>query len=132
MIVFETLEDFRYNKLNEEVEMLNEGVKRDLLLFLKNPEKNDKKFKHAFANQLKRWSELSGLIDELDVETKKKIAQKGVEFIKANPSKDLIQLPLFRTPEGQVRIDINGEHGEMSGSGLGGRKGIHGGSSTNA
>lgn len=126
----ESLEEFRNSQdLNEG--LFGSSSKSELLAFLKNPEKNIKNFKLAFKDQIKRFPGLSEAIDALDIESKKNLAKKGIDFIKANPSQDNLKLPIFKKG-GQLVIDTEGKHGNITGSGVSGRQGIHGGTSTSA
>ena len=111
-------------------EDLNESAKQLLAKFLNDPdsEKGGLRFKKAFQEQAKKLSKIhldvNALIDSMDVETKKRIAQQAIDKIKANPSQDRPQLPVVKTKEGVLKIK---KDAEVTGSGLAGRSGIHGG-----
>ena len=68
-------------KLNEEE--LNESSKGSLQKFMKNPEKNEKSFLAAYAQQFgkKGGDKLKGAVAGLDLETKKKLAQQSLKAL---------------------------------------------------
>lgn len=131
-ILAESLYEFKkiHGSQNINEEQLNESSKGKLLKFLKNPEKYEEKFKAAFAKQVDRFGDvLAKAVDALDSDTKIKFAKEGIAFAKANPGLDMLQLPITKNEAGELIIKTDGA---ISGKGLGGRKGLHGGSSTKA
>ncbi len=132
-ILAESLQEWRdTNKVNEEV--LNEAfnTKAALVKFLKNPAKYPKTFKSIFKNQMAKFRDLETLIDALSDEDKKLWAEKGLAFIKANPSKDVLQFPLVhpaKSGTGKIAIvDVNSDNASFASKSKGARGGIHGGS----
>ena len=127
-ILAESLPDFR--EVNKPVKKLNEGAKQLLSKFINAPEdpKAKARFKKAFAVQTKKLAKLGldvgALIDTFELNQMKELATEALEKIKANPGQDRPQLPVVKTKKGILALKT-GEG--ISGSGLSGRGGIHGG-----
>ena len=96
-----------------------------------NPEKYPNTFKNLFKKQITKFADLSELIDAMEVDEKVKWAQKGLAYVKENPSKDLLQLPLVhsaKTGTGKIGIvDVDSDGATFRSKSTGARGGVHGG-----
>lgn len=87
-LVAESIQDWEKfqneEKINEELQKLNEGAKSKLEAFIKNPEKKDK-FSSAFARQLGKTKGLKNAISKLSDENLLKLAKQALNVMEKNP-----------------------------------------------
>jgi len=121
-LVAESFEEYVSPKLNEEVDPINEGLQGSIKKFLKDPKKYEEKFPLFFKAQLKKFPSAVEPVKALSLEEKVALMKKALEHLKAKPGMDRLHLPLVKTSDGKIKVKVEGN---ITGSGLAGKSGIH-------
>jgi uncharacterized protein with von Willebrand factor type A (vWA) domain len=87
VLVAESLQSWQEeNKLDEQVQQLNEGAKAKLKAFIKNPE-NKKKFIAAYARQMGKSNALKNAVAKMDSDELVKLAKQSYQAMEKDPKK---------------------------------------------